>query len=504
MSKINPLKKEKLLKREELLKKGVNPYPHSWKKERTSSSLILKDFAHLKAGEVGGKSFFIAGRIMRKRPMGKAAFFNIQDEEGEIQCYIKKEDFKEEEGLNFFQVFKLSDIGDIVGLKGEVFKTKKEEVSLRVSEFTILCKSLESLPEKYHGIEDKEIKYRNRHLDLIMDKSSREVFKTRSQIIKEIRNFMTSKNFMEVETPVLQPVYGGAVARPFETHFHSLKQNMFLKISPEIYLKKLIVGGFEKVFEIGKNFRNEGIDRSHNPEFLMMEWYEAFTDYKDQMEMFEELVCFVTKKVKGSLKFEYQERKINFERPWKRMSVFEACKKYAGVDVKSMSFKELLKAVKSLKLDVDLKKFEKAGKEQEETLRDELILILFEEKAEKNFFDPVFIVDFPLGVSPLTKTHRDNPRLVERFEPYVAGMELGNAYTELNDPVDQRKRLEAQSRWSSEEDTPPLDENFLQALEMGMPPTGGVGLGIERLVMILCDKSSIKDTLLFPFLKNKD
>ena len=354
----NPIKQEKIRKRLELLSRGVNPYPHSWDKQRTSSLKLIQKF---ESGRDAETLFHIAGRLMRKRPMGKAAFFNIQDEEGELQCYIRKEDFfqnpekpsdtfqssafsqqsadpedkdsKDAEGSNLaannnkklspWDLWKLCDIGDIVGLNGRLFKTKKGEISIRVNDFIILCKSLESLPEKYHGLEDKELKYRYRHLDLIMDGKSRELFKTRSKIIQEIRSFMYKKGFMEVETPVLQPIYGGAIAAPFETYFRRLNQKMYLKISPEIYLKKLIVGGFEKVFEIGKNFRNEGIDRSHNPEFTMMEYYEAYTDYKDQLDQFTELICSVTKKIKGNLKFEYQERELDFTPPWIQISLHE-------------------------------------------------------------------------------------------------------------------------------------------------------------------------------------
>ena len=808
----SPLKEEKLKKLKELLNQGVNPYPHSWKRKR-SSSIQLKRITDCLEGEISLQSdrasvgqevrqkdclesfpqsasqplpekspaktgaflaknsvlsgakpqdiFYFAGRLMRKRIMGKTAFFNLQDEEGEFQCYIRKDDFPskwmafeeakllmQKEGLatkelfdfwgqkgqrpknfppfpdtayqgfgwqNFqeffraspsdlkeaknpppgpWELWKLCDIGDIIGVSGRLFKTKKGEPSLRVEDLTFLCKSLEPLPEKHHGLEDPELKRRYRHLDLIMDQKARERFKIRSQIIQEIRSFMTGRGFMEAETPVLQPLYGGAAAQPFETYFRRLNKKMYLKISPEIYLKKLIVGGFEKVFEIGKNFRNEGIDRSHNPEFLMMEYYEAYTDYNDQMRQFTELMGHVTKKIKGNLKFNYQGRELDLSLPWTKISLqdfedivslmavwplkgSEFKLKYKGEalspslfwrevhkEIKTQKEKEeikfpdfwikiqtekllndlsksragnfekkrqkasslsewkalkedlisqwdkektpnplkdrwgrfnkLLSYTKSLDPTADLKKFEKLVNRppcsQVKSLRDELLLMACERTVEKYFWDPVFIMDFPLAGSPLTKKSRDprQKRVVERFEPYIAGMELGNAYTELNDPIDQRQRLMDQKREEDREgsilkpedqkrggdrersvlkpedqkregdrerefsfspglkpenlyalkkdqkklknkapqeeagfdykgpaeknipqeetdfeSSPQIDENFIQALEVGMPPTGGVGLGIERLVMILTDQSHIRDTLLFPMLKDK-
>ena len=660
LERTNPIKQEKIRKRLELLRRGINPYPHEWKKKgwgckRTGSVQIKKQFSYISAGESQKGLVYISGRLMRKRPMGKAAFFNIQDEGGEIQCYIRRDDFSktaqvaastniegvfskekndsgkelddqnpedvkipnentsdksnlanENNSMTPWDLWKLCDIGDIVALSGLIFKTKKGELSLKVQDLKILCKTLEALPEKYHGLEEKELKYRYRHLDLIMNQKSREIFKTRSKIIYEIRKFMDKRGFMEVETPILQSMYGGAVATPFETYFRQLSQKMFLKISPEIYLKKLIVGGFEKIFEIGKNFRNEGIDRSHNPEFTMLEYYQAYTDYKNQMNQFEDLICHVAKKIKGSLKFEYQGKELDLN-SWKKISLQEAVKEYNQVhkmsfknlldcvldlypegdfkkfenaletkappppsqsedlkneliltvkdyskasqpiDPNQMRFKDLLAYVQSLDPQADLEKFENFSKKikfslsQEEDLKDELILMAFELTAEKELWNPTFVMDFPLVVSPLAKKHRNKklPRIVERFEPYMAGMEIGNAYTELNDPVDQRQRLERQKRWSEnlrkepekqapeenfnrsekasdDSDLPqmkkpgmdmdlihPIDKNFLHALEVGMPPTGGVGLGIERLVMILTDQSHIKDSMLFPALKNK-
>ena len=506
----NILKKEKRKKREKILEEGINPYPHNYKKQNNSLELFEK-YKDIKEGDASSDECSLAGRVMRKRDMGKAAFFNIQDEQGEFQCYIKKEFFAEITTKdNSWNIWKLSDIGDIIGVCGSIFRTKKGELSLRVKNLKMLCKSLETLPEKYHGLEDKEIKYRYRHLDLIMDAESKKTFKLRSQIISEIRKYMDAKGFMEVETPILQPIYGGAAAVPFKTYFRRLDSDMYLKISPEMYLKKLIVGGFEKVYEIGKNFRNEGIDRTHNPEFTMMEYYESYTDYEYQMNQFEDLVCSVAKKIRGSLKFEYQGKELDFAKPWKRMSVKDAIKEYGKFDPDKMTYKELLEKLKTLEPDASFKKFTNNKNIDSEELKDELIMLAYEATAEKNLWHPTFIKDFPLSTSPLTKKHRQSQedkkyeRLVERFEPIIAGMEVGNAYTELNDPVDQKERLENQTRNPAADGTThPMDKNFIHALEVGMPPTGGVGLGVERLVMILTDKSNIRDSMLFPVLKTK-
>ena len=387
MAKENPLKKEKRLKREELLKLEPNLYPYLYKKTHSTSEVYDK-YKDLKEGESEEATLSLAGRLMRRRDMGKAAFFNIQDMQGEFQCYLKKEQVEEKA----WQVWKLTDIGDILGVQGKVFKTKKGELSLRVSSLQMLCKTLEPLPEKYHGLEDQELKYRFRHLDLIMNAETRKIFITRSKIISEIRAFMDKRGFLEVETPTLQPIYGGAVAEPFKTYHRKLDREMFLKISPEIYLKKLLVGGFEKVYEIGKNFRNEGIDRTHNPEFTMMEYYEAYTDYEAQMKNFEDLVCHVTEKIKGTLKFTYQGKEINFEKPWKRVRVKEAIKKYASLNVDDMSEKDMLKKIKELDPKANTKDL---------VDKDQMIMELFSLTAEKHFWDPVFIMDFPLGVSPL-------------------------------------------------------------------------------------------------------
>ena len=482
----NVLREEKKRKYKELLNKNLNSYPHEFKRTHTSQD-IHKQFDNLKTGEASEEEVISCGRLMLMRGMGKAAFFNIQDQEGLLQCYVKPQEM-DQRAKDFFS---LSDIGDIVGVKGKPFRTKKGELTVRLSDFQILCKSIEPLPEKYHGVEDKELKYRHRHLDLIMDPKAKEVFLLRSQVIKEIRKFLDDRGFLEVETPVLQPLYGGALAQPFSTHHRTLDCDLYLKISPELYLKRLIIGGFEKVYELGKNFRNEGIDRSHNPEFTMLEYYEAYTDYVYQMKQFEELVCHVVKTIKGSLKFEYQGKILDFTPPWKRLSVYEGIQKWAKVSVEKMKEDELFKKIKSLESER-----EKIGP------RGDMVMELFELTVEKHLWDPCFIIDFPKEISPLTKTHRKDSNLVERFEPFIAGMELGNAYTELNDPVDQRKRLEEQEKQrTSNKEAHPMDHDFAKAIEVGMPPTGGVGLGVERLVLLLANQASLRDIILFPTVK---
>ena len=497
-SKDNILIEEKKRKRLQLLQK-LNPYPHQFKRTHLSTA-INNQYAHLKAGESAGDTVFVmAGRLMRMRGMGKAAFFNVQDDAGLFQCYRKQGELdKDSEAF-----FASTDIGDIVGVKGCVFKTKKGELTLRLQHFQILCKSISPLPEKYHGLEDKELKYRRRYLQLIMDPESKKIFHTRSRIIQEIRSFLDQKNFLEVETPVLQPLYGGAVAEPFATHHRALDCKLYLKISPELYLKRLIVGGFDKVYEIGKNFRNEGVDRLHSPEFTMLEYYEAYTDYQYQMQQFEELVCHVVKKIKGSLQIDYQGKALDFTPPWRRLAVEEGIQKYADFSLEQKSQTELLNKLKQLIRDSNKPETLKATTEKalnnKALSRGDLIMEMFEWVAEPHLWQPVFITDFPKEVSPLTKEHRTKLGLVERFEPFIAGMELGNAYTELNDPVEQYERLKMQAAQRAKGGTPhPMDREFTEAINIGMPPTGGVGLGVERLVLILTNQASLKDIILFP------
>ncbi|MBC7458929.1 MAG: lysine--tRNA ligase [Bdellovibrionaceae bacterium] len=483
----NPIKAEKRKKLHALREKGINPYPYSFDKNVHVEKLIA-DYSGLVAGEKKLETDFrVAGRLMTLRMMGKASFFNLQDETGSLQCYIKVEELSEPDRISF----DLIDLGDIIGLKGYIFKSQKGELSLYVKSLQMLTKTLEPLPEKFHGIQDIEIKYRHRHLDLISDVESRKVFVARSKIIKAVKNFLDNRGFMEVETPVLQPLYGGASATPFTTHHKALDMKLFMKISPELYLKRLIVGGFEKVYEMGKNFRNEGIDRTHNPEFTMLEFYEAYTDYNYQMTQFEDLVSTVCKEINGSMKVTYQGKEIDFTPPWRRLKVLDGITEYAKVDPQNINqLDEYLKKNSDRPLPLD--KLSKGEKQMK----------VFEIAAEPHIWQPTMIMDHPVEISPLTKIHRENNQLVERFEPFVANMELGNSYSELNDPEEQRARLKDQeSKRGHDEEAHPMDEDFLHAIETGMPPTGGVGIGMERLVMLLTDRPSIRDIIFFPTMK---
>ncbi len=485
----NPLRAEKRRKLTELRGKGINPFPYKY--ERNANLAQLKaEFQALQNGEKKEESKFrVAGRLMTLRAMGKASFFNIQDQTGSMQVYFRNEELTETERT----AFNLIDLGDIVGIEGFVFRTQRGELSLHCTKFEILTKTLEPLPEKFHGIADVEIKYRHRHLDLISDEESRKVFVARSKIVREIRTWMENEGFIEVETPVLQPVYGGASEHPIDTQHRALDMKLYLKISPELYLKRLVVGGFEKVFEIGRNFRNEGIDRTHNPEFTMMEWYEAYTDYNDQMKRFENLVATVAEKVTGSMKVTFQGTEIDFTPPWRRLTVYDGCREYGKIDPEKASLDELFQACRKYGVDIE-----------KPLSRGEMVMKIFEATAEKECIQPTIVMDHPIEISPLTKVHRSNPALVERFEPFVCGMELGNSYSELNDPEEQYNRLkEQEAKRTIDEEAHPMDEDFILAIDSGMPPTGGVGLGIERLVMVLTDRPSIRDILLFPTMKIK-
>jgi lysyl-tRNA synthetase class 2 len=486
----NPLRAEKRKKLHELKAAGINPFPYSFDRNTTLQKIRDDYDTKLQSGEkLTDTHLKIAGRLMTLRAMGKASFFNLQDQTGSLQIYIKPEELTPDEQ----KAFSLIDLGDFVGVEGFVFRTQRGELSVHCKKFVILAKTLEPLPEKFHGIADVEIKYRHRHLDLISDADSRKVFETRSLIIREIRKFMEAKGFLEVETPVLQPIYGGAAAHPFSTHHRALDMKLFMKISPELYLKRLIVGGFEKVYEIGKNFRNEGIDRTHNPEFTMMEWYEAYTDYNYQMNQFEELVSSLALKITGSMKVKFQEHEIDFTPPWRRLTVYDGVKQYAGLDPANSTAEDIFAALKKHGTDR-----EKAGS------RGEMLMELFELTAEKHLIQPTFVMDHPVEISPLTKKHRVHAGLVERFEPFIAAMEIGNSYSELNDPEEQLQRLKDQeAQRATDEEAHPMDEDFMHAIDTGMPPTGGVGLGIERVVMLLTDRPTIRDIILFPTMKHK-
>ena len=434
----------------------------------------------------------IAGRMMFKRVMGKASFCNIQDLKGSIQVYVARDAIGEEA----YAEFKKSDIGDIYGVKGYAFRTKTGEISVHATEMVLLSKSLQILPEKFHGLTNTDMRYRQRYVDLIMSPESKEVFLKRSQIIKEIRKFLDGRNFIEVETPTLVSNAGGAAARPFETHYNSLNEDVKLRISLELYLKRLIVGGMERVFEIGRVYRNEGVDTRHNPEFTLMELYQAYTDYEGMMELTESMFRYLAETVLGSSKFTYNGIEIDFGKPFARLTMNDAIKKYAGVDFDEVKTDEEAKALAR----------DRGIEFEERHTKGDIINLFFEEYCEENLIQPTFIMDHPLAISPLTKKKPNDPEKVERFELFINTWEMCNAYSELNDPIDQRERFAQQDKnaEAGDEEAQHTDEDFLNALEIGMPPTGGIGYGIDRLVMLLTDSAAIRDVLLFPTMKSLD
>ena len=432
----------------------------------------------------------IAGRMMFKRVMGKASFCNIQDLKGNIQVYVARDQIGEES----YADFKKADIGDIYGVKGYAFRTKTGEISIHAEEMTLLSKSLQILPEKFHGLTDTDMKYRQRYVDLIMNQESKEVFIKRSQILKEIRSFLAGRDFMEVETPMLVSNAGGAAARPFETHYNALDEDVKLRISLELYLKRLIVGGLERVFEIGRVFRNEGVDTRHNPEFTLMELYQAYTDYEGMMELTESMFRYLAEKVCGSTKITYNGIEIDFGKPFERMTMNDAIKKYAGIDFDQVPDDEAAKKLAD-EHHIEYEARHKKG---------DIINLFFEEYCEKELIQPTFIMDHPIEISPLTKKKPSDPTKVERFELFINTWEMCNAYSELNDPIDQRERFAAQdaNAAAGDDEAEHTDEDFLNALEIGMPPTGGIGYGIDRLVMLLTDSAAIRDVLLFPTMRS--
>ncbi|MDC7278915.1 lysine--tRNA ligase [Butyrivibrio fibrisolvens] len=434
----------------------------------------------------------IAGRMMFKRVMGKASFCNIRDRKGDIQVYVARDAIGEES----YADFKKSDIGDIYGIKGWAFRTKTGEISIHAEELTLLSKSLQILPEKFHGLTDTDMRYRQRYVDLVMNKESRDVFVKRSLMMKEIRNFLAERDFMEVETPILVSNAGGAAARPFETHYNSLNEDVKLRISLELYLKRLIVGGFERVYEIGRVFRNEGVDTRHNPEFTLMELYQAYTDYEGMMELTETMFRRLAEKVVGSTKISYNGIEIDLGKPFERMTMTDAVKKYAGVDFDTIADDEAAKAIAREK-HVEFEDRHKKG---------DILNLFFEEFCEENLIQPTFITDHPIDISPLTKKKPSDPTKVERFELFINTWEMCNAYSELNDPIDQRERFAAQdaNAAAGDDEAEHTDEDFLNALEIGMPPTGGIGYGLDRLCMLLTDSQAIRDVLLFPTMKSLD
>ena len=442
--------------------------------------------------ELVGKEVSVAGRMMVKRIMGKASFCKIQDKQGVIQCYVARDDLGEEA----YTEFKKMDIGDIIGVKGFVFRTKTGEITVHTKELTLLTKSLKPLPEKFHGLQDTDVRYRQRYLDLIVNPEVRDTFVKRSQILREIRRFLDERGFMEVETPMLVPNAGGAAARPFETHYNALDVDVKLRISLELYLKRLIVGGLERVYEIGRVFRNEGVDTRHNPEFTLMELYQAYTDYNGMMDLTEDMFRHLAKVVCGSTTITYQGTEIDLGKPFERLTMIDAIKKYSGVDFDTVKTEEEAKA---------LAKAHNIAFEERHS-RGDIINLFFETYCEENLIQPVFIMDHPVEISPLTKKKPTDPTKVERFELFIYGREMCNAYSELNDPIDQRARFAAQDALAAAGDAEAnhTDEDFLNALEIGMPPTGGIGYGIDRLVMLLTDSAAIRDVLLFPTMKPLD
>ena len=484
---INLLLKVRREKLAELQEQGYDPFTIT-KYDVTAHTQQIKDNYE----QFEGKDVSIAGRMMSKRVMGKASFCNIQDRDGNIQCYVARDSI----GEDAYKAFKKMDIGDIVGIKGTPFTTKTGEKSVHVAEITLLSKSLQILPEKFHGLTNTDIRYRQRYVDLIMNPEVKDTFIKRSKIIKEIRNFLDGRDFMEVETPMLVSNAGGAAARPFETHYNALDEDVKLRISLELYLKRLIVGGLERVYEIGRVFRNEGVDTRHNPEFTLMELYQAYTDYEGMMELTESMFRYLAEKVCGSTLISYNGTPIDLGKPFARLTMIDAIKQYAGIDFDQVKTDEEAKAL------ADQHKIEYEARHK----RGDIINMFFEEYCEDKLIQPTFIMDHPIEISPLTKKKPSDPNKVERFELYINTWEMCNAYSELNDPIDQRERFKAQDAAADagDEEANHTDEDFLNALEVGMPPTGGIGYGIDRLVMLLTDSAAIRDVLLFPTMKSLD
>lgn len=484
----NPLREERLRKLAEWRRRGINPYPTRFVRSHVAQEL-QQGLRDLPAGSESPIRTSVAGRITAKRVMGGASFVDLRDGSGRIQLYATIDAL----GPERYELFTQIDIGDFLGVEGLVFRTKKGELSVRVEEFTLLAKALRPLPEKWHGLQDVEIRYRQRYLDLIANEQARRIALMRSRIVSAMRRFLESEGFLEVETPILQPLYGGAAARPFTTYHNALDMTLYLRISDELYLKRLIIGGFEKVYEIGKDFRNEGISTKHNPEFTQMECYWAYADYTDMMALTERMVSQIAKEVLGSTRILYQGKEIDLAPPWQRISFREALLEYTKIDIECCrTLPELRAEIARHKLTVDLQPT--WGKQIDE---------LVKTYVEPRLIQPTFVFDYPVELSPLAKRKPDNPNFVERFEPFIGAMEFGNAFSELNDPIDQRERFLAQEamRRAGDEETQPLDEDFLTALEYGMPPTGGLGIGIDRLTMILTDSPSIREVILFPTLR---
>ena len=483
------VRREKL---SELREKGLDPFGKRFERSHLAAE-ILEKYSELEKEELETQniSVTIAGRIMTKRGKGKAGFAHVQDLSGQIQIYVRQDAVGEEQ----YEIFNLIDLGDIVGIKGQIFKTKVGELSIKASSFEILSKSLRPLPDKFHGLKDVEQRYRQRYLDLIMSEESKQTFITRSQIIRSIRNYLDHNGYLEVETPMMHAIAGGASARPFITHHNTLDMTLYMRIAIELHLKRLIVGGLEKVYEIGRVFRNEGVSTRHNPEFTMIELYEAYADYQDIMELTENLVAHVAQEVLGTTTVQYGEYEIDLKPQWKRLHMVDAIKEYTGVDFWNVTSTEEAKQLAK-----------ENGIAYKETMEyGHIVNEFFEQKVEEKLIQPTFIYGHPVEISPLAKKNPDDPRFTDRFELFIVAREHANAFTELNDPIDQRERFEAQlvEREQGNDEAHEMDEDFVEALEYGMPPTGGLGIGIDRLVMLLTNSASIRDVLLFPQMRHK-
>ncbi len=490
MEELSELLLQRRRKVDTLWEAGVNPYPNDFKPQHTSADFQA---AYGDKEQIDAKDdiYVIAGRILARRSFGKAAFIQLQDRKGRVQLYVKKDEIGEEA----FEAFESFDIGDIIGAEGYPFRTKTGELSLHARTVRLLVKCLHPLPEKFHGLTDVETRYRQRYVDLIVNPEARDIFIKRSRIVNLIRAFMTGRDFLEVETPMMHQIPGGATARPFITHHNALDMELYLRVAPELYLKRLVVGGMERVFEINRNFRNEGISVRHNPEFTMMEFYQAYATYEDLMDFTEELFCHVAQEVLGTLDFTNQGLEISFQRPWKRLTVREAVLEYGDIDAKHLDDRDLALAY-ARSIGLDLPADIGYGK---------LLMEIFEEVAEHKLIQPTFITAYPTEVSPLSRKNDHNPELVDRFELIIGGREIANAFSELNDPVDQKERFLAQvaEKDKGDEEAHYMDEDYVRALEYGMPPTAGEGIGIDRLVMLLTDSASIRDVILFPQLRKE-
>lgn len=480
LSEIIRIRIEKLNK---LIAENKNPFEIV----KYKKTVLAKDIVE-RYDELENKEVCIAGRLVSKRVMGKASFANLLDGSGRIQLYVSRNDI----GDDAYADFKKMDIGDIIGVKGIVFTTKMGEISVHATELVLLSKSLLPLPEKFHGLKDTDLRYRQRYVDLIANPEVKQTFVLRSKIIKEIRNFLDEKGFLEVDTPILNIIPGGGAARPFATFHNTLSMDMFMRIAPELYLKRLIVGGFEKVYEMGRQFRNEGMDTKHNPEFTTIELYQAYVDYNDIMDLTEELFCYVADRVLGTQELTYQGVAVSLKMPWRRLSMMDAVKEYAGIDFNTDDMNAIIEQAKSKGIELD--KNISWGKAMAE---------VFDQRVEDKLIQPTFIIDYPVEISPLAKRKPSDPRLTERFELFITARELANAFSELNDPIDQKQRFLAQvkERENGDEEAQMMDEDFVNALMYGMPPTGGLGIGIDRMIMLYTDQPSIRDVLLFPTMK---